>query len=333
MMFDFFITQILGMKWLADLITSIMTTTFGVDVAAPLWGSIHFFVYDTIKIMILLFTLIFMITYIQSYFPPERTKKILSKFRGIIGNSVAALLGTVTPFCSCSSVPIFIGFTRAGLPMGLTFSFLISSPLVDIASILMLMSFFGPTFSIAYVVLGLLLAILGGTFIQSLRLDNEIKEYTKPVRDLYDESENFNQRQRFEYAKTDTLLIVKNVYKYVLIGVAVGAFIHNWVPQEAILAVLGENNPFGVLIATVIGIPIYADIFGTLPIAEALYMAGVPSGTILALMMSVTALSLPSIIMLSNVLKPKLLAIFVSSVAIGIVIIGYVMNMVSANFF
>lgn len=330
---DFFVNQILGMKWLSDLVKTILADNFGVDINNPLWGSVHFFIYDTIKIMLLLFTLIFMITYIQSYFPPERTKKILLKFQGIIGNTVSALLGTVTPFCSCSSVPIFIGFTRSGMPMGLTFSFLISSPLVDIASILMLMSFFGVNFSIAYVVLGLLLAIVGGTFIQALRLEDEIKEYTKPVRQLYDESETFNQRQRLVYAKTDTLLIVKNVYKYVLIGVGVGALIHNVIPQSAILSVLGENNPLGVVIAVAIGIPIYADIFGTLPIAEALYMAGVPAGTILALMMSVTALSLPSMIMLSNVLSAKLLGIFVAIVSIGIIIIGYVINIVSVAIF
>lgn len=330
---DFFINQILGMKWLSDLVKTILTDKFGANIANPLWGSVHFFIYDTIKIMLLLFTLIFMITYIQSYFPPERTKRILLKFQGIIGNTVSALLGTVTPFCSCSSVPIFIGFTRSGLPMGLTFSFLISSPLVDIASILMLMSFFGVNFSIAYVVLGLLLAIIGGTFIQALRLDDEIKEYTKPVRQLYDESETFNQRQRLLYAKTDTLLIVKNVYKYVLIGVGVGALIHNVIPQATILSVLGEKNPLGVVIAVAIGIPIYADIFGALPIAEALYMAGVPAGTILALMMSVTALSLPSIIMLSNVLSAKLLGIFVAIVSIGIIVIGYVMNIVSVAIF
>lgn len=330
---DFFVNQILGMKWLSDLVKTILADNFGVDINNPLWGSVHFFIYDTIKIMLLLFTLIFMITYIQSYFPPERTKKILLKFQGIIGNTVSALLGTVTPFCSCSSVPIFIGFTRSGMPMGLTFSFLISSPLVDIASILMLMSFFGVNFSIAYVVLGLLLAIVGGTFIQALRLEDEIKDYTKPVRQLYDESETFNQRQRLVYAKTDTLLIVKNVYKYVLIGVGVGALIHNVIPQSAILSVLGENNPLGVVIAVAIGIPIYADIFGTLPIAEALYMAGVPAGTILALMMSVTALSLPSMIMLSNVLSAKLLGIFVAIVSIGIIIIGYVINIVSVAIF
>ena len=329
-MFDFFIEQVLGMKWLANFISNIMISNLGLDVTEPLWGSVHFFIYDTIKIMLLLFTLIFMITYIQSYFPPERTKKILSKFDGITGNIIAALLGTVTPFCSCSSVPIFIGFIRAGLPMGLTFSFLISSPLVDLASMLMLMSFFGVNFSIAYVVVGLVLAVVGGILISMLKLDQEMKEYTQPVRELYSESEEFNQRQRLEYAKTDTMLIVKNVYQYILVGVGLGALIHNWVPQEMILAVLGDDNPFGVLIATIIGVPIYADIFGTLPIAEALYLAGVPAGTILAFMMAVTALSLPSIIMLSNVLKPKLLGVFVGIVAVGILIIGYFFNAFSA---
>lgn len=328
-MFDFFIVQVLGMQWLSELITMVMTTYFGLDMTSKVWGSVHFFVYDTIKIMLLLFTLIFMITYIQSYFPPEKTKKILAKFNGIGGNVIAALLGTVTPFCSCSSVPIFIGFTRAGLPIGLTFSFLISSPLVDLASMLMLMSFFGTKFSIAYVVVGLILAIIGGVLISFLNLEDCIKQYTQPVKELYSESEDFNQKQRLNYAKTDTLLIVKNVYKYVLIGVAVGAIIHNWVPQEAILAVLGPDNPFGVLIATAVGIPIYADIFGTLPIAEALYLAGVPAGTILALMMAITALSLPSMIMLSNVLKPKLLGIFIGIVAIGIILIGYTFNLLS----
>lgn len=329
-MLEFFISQVLGMKWLSELTATALTKYGGIDVTGPVGGSIHFFIYDTLKIGILLVVLIFMITYIQSYFPPERTKKILSKFSGLAGNTLSALLGTVTPFCSCSSVPIFIGFTRAGLPLGLTFSFLISSPLVDLASLLMLMSFFGMEFSVAYVVLGLLLAIIGGTLIERLKLEHELKEYTQPVRELYDESEHFDQRRRLEYARHDTWLIIKNVYKYVLLGVGIGALIHNWVPQDAILAVLGRDNPFGVLIATVIGIPIYADIFGTLPIAEALYLAGVPAGTVLAFMMAVTALSLPSMIMLSNVLQPKLLGIFVGIVALGIIAIGYSINMLSA---
>lgn len=328
-MFDFFITQILGMRWLSELIATLMSGYLHLDMKSPFWGSVHFFIYDTIKIMILLFVLIFIISYIQSYFPPERTKKILTKFDGIIGNTVSALLGTVTPFCSCSSVPIFIGFTRAGLPLGLTFSFLISSPLVDIASMFMLMSFFGAYFSIAYVVVGIVLAVIGGMVISSLHMGNCVKEYTAPVKDLYDESEKFNQRQRLHYAKTDTLIIVKNIYRYIFIGVAIGAFIHNWVPQALILSVLGEENPFAVIIATLIGIPIYADLFGAIPIAEALYMAGVPAGTILALMMAITALSIPSIIMLSKVLKPKLLGVFVSIVALGIVFIGYGFNFLS----
>ena len=328
-MFEFFIKQVLGMKWLADLVQDIMVNVFKLDLQEKIWGSLHFFVYDTIKILILLFVLVFIIAYIQSYFPPERTKKILSRFNGILGNKIAALLGTVTPFCSCSSVPIFIGFTRAGLPLGLTFSFLISSPLVDLGSMLMLMSFFGEKFAIAYVLLGLGLAVIGGLMISSLKMEDHIKSYNGNVRELYSESENFTQKQRLSYAKSDTVIIVKNVYKYVLMGVGIGAIIHNWVPKEFILAILGPDNPYGVLIATIIGIPIYGDLFGALPIAEALYLAGVPSGTILALMMGITALSLPSMIMLSNVLKPKLLGVFIGIVTIGIVIIGYTFNLLN----
>ena len=328
-MFEFFIKQVLGMKWLADLVQDIMVNVFKLDLQEKIWGSLHFFVYDTIKILILLFVLVFIIAYIQSYFPPERTKKILSRFNGILGNKIAALLGTVTPFCSCSSVPIFIGFTRAGLPLGLTFSFLISSPLVDLGSMLMLMSFFGEKFAVAYVLLGLVLAVIGGLMISSLKMEDHIKSYNGNVRELYSESENFTQKQRLSYAKSDTVIIVKNVYKYVLMGVGIGAIIHNWVPKEFILAILGPDNPYGVLIATIIGIPIYGDLFGALPIAEALYLAGVPSGTILALMMGITALSLPSMIMLSNVLKPKLLGVFIGIVTIGIVIIGYTFNLLN----
>ena len=328
-MFEFFIKQVLGMKWLADLVQDIMVNVFKLDLQEKIWGSLHFFVYDTIKILILLFVLVFIIAYIQSYFPPERTKKILSRFNGILGNKIAALLGTVTPFCSCSSVPIFIGFTRAGLPLGLTFSFLISSPLVDLGSMLMLMSFFGEKFAVAYVLLGLVLAVIGGLMISFLKMEDHIKSYNGNVRELYSESENFTQKQRLSYAKSDTVIIVKNVYKYVLMGVGIGAIIHNWVPKEFILVILGPDNPYGVLIATIIGIPIYADLFGALPIAEALYLAGVPSGTILALMMGITALSLPSMIMLSNVLKPKLLGVFIGIVTIGIIIIGYTFNLLN----
>ncbi|SCJ44689.1 Predicted permease [uncultured Clostridium sp.] len=314
------------MEWLSDLITLFVENILNLDVTSRLGGSIQFFIYDTIKIFILLAVLIFFISYIQSYFPPEKTKKILTKFKGITGATVSALLGTVTPFCSCSSIPIFIGFSNAGLPLGVTFSFLISSPMVDIASLLLLSSFFGMKISIMYVVLGLVIAIVGGTIISKLGLEDQIRTYDEKTRDLYSESENFNQKQRLNYAKEDTIAIVKGVYKYVLIGVGIGALIHNWIPQEMILSVLGHENPFSVIIAAIIGIPMYADIFGTIPIAEALFMAGVPIGTILAFMMGVTALSLPSMIMLSKVVKPKLLGIFIGIVTIGIVITGYVFN-------
>lgn len=324
--FNFFTQQILGMKWLSDLITLFVENILNLDISSKIGGSIQFFIYDTIKIFILLAVLIFFISYIQSYFPPEKTKKILTRFKGITGATISALLGTVTPFCSCSSIPIFIGFTKAGLPLGITFSFLISSPMVDLASLLLLSSFFGMKISILYVVLGLIIAILGGTIISKLNMESEIKVYTEETSELYDESENFNQKQRLNYALNDTKIIVKSVYKYVLIGVGIGSLIHNWIPQDIILAILGSNNPFSVIIASVIGIPMYADIFGTIPIAEALFIAGVPIGTVLAFMMSVTALSLPSIIMLAKVIKPKLLAIFVAIVTVGIIITGYLFN-------
>lgn len=324
--FNFFTEQILGMKWLSNLITIFVENILKLDVSSRIGGSIQFFIYDTIKIFILLTVLIFFISYIQSYFPPEKTKRILTKFKGISGATISALLGTVTPFCSCSSIPIFIGFSNAGLPLGVTFSFLISSPMVDIASLLLLASFFGMKISIVYVVLGLLIAIVGGTIISKLNMESEIRTYNEKTRDLYDESEDFNQKQRLNYALDDTKIIVKNVYRYVLIGIGIGALIHNWIPQDVILSILGHKNPFSVLIAAVVGIPMYADIFGTIPIAEALFMAGVPIGTILAFMMSVTALSLPSIIMLSKVVKPKLLVIFVGIVTVGIVITGYIFN-------
>ena len=324
--FNFFTEQVLGMKWLSNLITLFVQNILNLDVSTRLGGSIQFFIYDTIKIFILLGVLIFFISYIQSYFPPEKTKNILSKFKGISGAIISALLGTVTPFCSCSSIPIFIGFSNAGLPLGVTFSFLISSPMVDLASLLLLASFFGMKISILYVIVGLIIAVIGGTLISKLNLESQIKTYNEKTRDLYGESENFNQKQRLDYALCDTKIIIKNVYKYVLIGVGIGALIHNYIPQDIILKVLGNKNPFSVIIAAVIGIPMYADIFGTIPIAEALFMARVPIGTILAFMMSVTALSLPSMIMLSKVVKPKLLAIFVGIVTIGIIITGYLFN-------
>ena len=325
-MFDFFMQEVLGMHWMSALVWQGLIS-MGASQASPVWGSVHFFIYDTVKISILLVSLIFFISYIQSYFPPERTKRILTGFTGVKGAAIAALLGTVTPFCSCSSIPIFIGFTRAGLPLGMTFAFLISSPMVDVASMLMLMSFFGSEFAIIYVVVGLLLAIGGGLLLNAMKLEKYIRRYDEPIREFYSESEYFNQRQRMGYACNDTRIIVKNVFPYVLAGVAIGAFLHNWVPQDLILAVLGEQNIFSVPLAVLIGIPIYADIFGAIPIAEALYLASVPAGTILALMMAITTLSLPSLIMLSKVLERKLLFTFIGVVTIGIIFIGYFFNL------
>ena len=324
-MFDFFMQEVLGMHWLSELVWLVLMD-MGASQASPVWGSVVFFIYDTVNISFLLVSLIFFISYIQSYFPPERTKRILTGFTGVKGAAIAALLGTVTPFCSCSSIPIFIGFTRAGLPLGMTFAFLISSPMVDVASMLMLMSFFGSEFAVIYVVVGLLLAIGGGLLLNAMKMEKYIRRYDNPIREFYSESEYFNQRQRIGYACNDTRIIVRNVFPYVLAGVAIGAFLHNWVPQDWILAVLGEQNVFSVPLAVLIGLPIYADIFGAIPIAEALYLASVPAGTILALMMAITTLSLPSLIMLSKVLERRLLFTFIGIVAAGIILIGYLFN-------
>lgn len=322
---EFITEQVLGMQWLNELVGMFLQKFFGLDLAGKLGGSLQFFIYDSIKILVLLIVLVFLVAYIQSYFPPNRAKKILGKLDGLSGSLVAALLGVVTPFCSCSSVPIFIGFTRSGLPIGLTFSFLIASPLVDVASLAMLGSFFGFKIAITYVVLGILLAVVSGTILSKLNLREDIVDYSGDAI-LYGESEHFNIKQRLAYAKGDTQIIVKKVAPYVLLGVGAGAFIHNWIPQDVILSVLGKDNPFTVIIATAIGIPIYASVFGTIPVAEALFLKGVPIGTILALMMSITALSLPEMIMLSQVLKRRLLAIFIAVVATGIIIIGYTFN-------
>ncbi|CDF57688.1 permease [Thermobrachium celere] len=324
--------QLLKMKWLSDLVKAFVENVLRLNVNTRVGGSIHFFIYDTIKIFILLSVLIFLISYIQSYFPPERTKKILGKIKGIKGNILGALLGTVTPFCSCSSIPIFIGFTSAGLPIGVTFSFLISSPLVDLASFLLLMSFFGLKIALAYVVVGLILAVIGGTLIDKLGLEKYVEGYVKEIENVDVEVPEMTRKDRIDYAKGQVRDIIKRVWIYILIGVGIGATIHNWIPQNVIENVVGGKNPFSVVLATIVGIPMYADIFGTLPIAEALFLKGVGIGTILSFMMAVTALSLPSMIMLSKVVKPKLLSIFVAIVSIGILIIGYLFNAVSYLF-
>lgn len=314
------------MTWLSDIAKFIVEKVFGLSIADQLGGSIHFFIFDVVKIFILLSVLIYSISYIQSYFPPERTRKILGRFTGISGNLFGALLGTITPFCSCSSIPIFIGFTSSGLPLGVTFSFLISSPLVDIASVILLASIFSWKVALAYVIVGLILAVGGGTLISALHMENQIEEFVYKNLLVEMDQEKLTRKDRRVYSVDQVKEIVKKVWIYVLIGVGIGALIHNWIPGSIITAVLGQDKWYSVPLATIVGVPMYADIFGTLPIAEALVAKGVGIGTALSFMMAVTALSLPSIIMLKNVVKPKLLAIFVAYITIGIIIIGYLFN-------
>ncbi len=324
--FEWLNNQLLKMDWLRDLVTLLVQNVFGLDVNSKLGGSIHFFIYDVIKIFILLSVLIFSISYIQSYFPPERTKKILGGFKGIQANLFGALLGTVTPFCSCSSIPLFIGFTSAGLPIGVTFSFLISSPLVDLASVILLASIFNWKIAVAYVVVGLILAVVGGTAISKLRLEKYVEPFVYSNKIIELEQEELTRSDRIDFAKSQVLDIIKKVWPYILVGVGIGAAIHNWIPRPVIEALLGQDKWYSVILATVVGVPMYADIFGTLPIAEALVGKGVGIGTALSFMMGVTALSLPSLIMLKKVVKTKLLAIFFGIVTVGIIIIGYIFN-------
>lgn len=319
--------QLLKMQWLSELVRSLVENVFGLDVSTRLGGSIHFFIYDIIKIFILLTVLIYLVSYIQSYFPPERTRAILGRFRGITGNTLGALLGTITPFCSCSSIPLFIGFTSAGLPLGVTFSFLLSSPFVDLASMILLASIFNWKIAIVYVVVGVVLAIVGGTIISKMNLEQYAAPFVfhQEVSDFEEES-TMTRRDRMTYAWDQVTDIVKRIWIYVVIGVAIGAAIHNWIPAELISALLGQDKWYSVLLATAIGIPMYADIFGALPIAEALVYKGVGVGTVLAFMMAVTAISPPSLIMLNQVVKSKLMAVFVTVVIVGIIIIGYILN-------
>lgn len=322
---DFFQNEILGMKWLNQLIGNLLEAC-GLSTETRLGGSVQFFIYDTIKIMLLLGVLILIISYIQSYFPPERTKKILGRFRGIGANMIAALLGTVTPFCSCSSIPLFIGFTSAGLPLGVTFSFLISSPMVDLGSLVLLMSIFGWKVAIVYVLLGLIIAVAGGSLIEKLHLENEVEEYIKKGKSVDIPQEELHFKDRLHFAWEQVVSTAKKVAPYVLIGVGIGAIIHNWIPEEIIVKILGDNNTFGVIIATIAGVPMYADIFGTIPIAEALLAKGALLGVVLSFMMGVTTLSLPSMIMLRKAVKPKLLWIFIAICTVGIILVGYFFN-------
>ena len=322
---NLFQDEILGMKWLYRLIGSGLEL-LGLDTSGRVGGSIQFFIYDVIKIMMLLGVLILIISYIQSYFPPERTKKILGRFKGIWANIIAALLGTVTPFCSCSSIPLFIGFTSAGLPLGVTFSFLISSPMVDLGSLILLMSIFGWKVAVVYVIVGLIIAVAGGTLIERLHLEDQVHKFIRNANAIDVPQEKLTKRDRIKFAWEQVVETVKKVAPYVLIGVGIGAFIHNWIPEDIIVKVLGTGNPFGVIIAAVAGVPMYADIFGCIPIAEALLAKGARLGVVLSFMMGVTTLSLPSIIMLKKAVKSKLLGIFIVICTIGIIIVGYFFN-------
>ncbi len=323
--------QILGMKWLNGLLGNVLSQ-LGINSESRLGGSIQFFLYDVVKITVLLCLLIFFISYIQSYFPPERSKKILGRFHGLGGNIVSALLGTVTPFCSCSSIPLFIGFTSAGLSLGATFSFLISSPMVDLGSLVLLMSIFGAKVAFAYVIVGLIIAIIGGTLIQKLHMEGHVEDFVKHASGADIDSPTLTKKDRVGYAKDQVAGTLKKIFPYILIGVGIGAIIHNWIPESWIESVLGGDNPFGVILATLVGIPMYADIFGTIPVAEALLGKGAQLGTILSFMMAVTTLSLPSLIMLKKVIKPQLLALFIFICTLGIIIVGYGFNMFSKLF-
>lgn len=327
MIFQFIENELLKMNWLYKLVSSLLTF-FNIDITSKLGSSLHFFIYDVIKISILLCVLIFMISYIQSFYPPEKSKRILGSFKGIFANIISALLGTVTPFCSCSSIPLFIGFTSSGLPIGVTFSFLISSPMVDLGSLVLLMSIFGYRIAIIYVLLGLVIAVIGGTIIDKLHLEKYVEDYILTIKQVDVQEANLTTKDRLIFAKTQVQDTFNKVFKYILLGVGIGAFIHNWIPESFIENILGTNNPFGVIIATIVGIPMYGDIFGTIPIAEALLSKGAQLGTILAFMMAVTTLSLPSLIMLRKAIKPKLLTIFIIICTIGIIIVGFIFNLI-----
>lgn len=325
MIWTFIQDQILGMKWLKVLIGNILSF-LGLDLESKIGGTIQFFIYDVIKITVLLCVLIFVISYIQSFFPPERTRRILGKFHGLGANLLAALLGTVTPFCSCSSIPLFIGFTSAGLPLGVTFSFLISSPMVDLGSLVLLMSIFGSRVAVVYVILGLVIAVAGGTLIEKLHLENQVEEFIRNAKPMDIPQEELTVKDRLKYSAEQVLRTFKKVFPYILIGVGIGALIHNWIPEDWIVKFLGNGNPLGVILATLAGVPMYADIFGCIPIAEALLAKGAKLGVVLAFMMGVTTLSLPSMIMLKKAIKPKLLGVFIAICTVGIIIVGYFFN-------
>ncbi|OLR54923.1 permease [Hornefia porci] len=331
-MWTFIQNQILGMKWLNALIGRLLSAV-GADTGSRIGGSAQFFLYDVIKITVLLCVLIFLISYIQSFFPPERSRQIMGNFHGVGANMVGALLGTVTPFCSCSSIPIFMGFTSAGLPLGVTFSFLISSPMVDLGSLVLLMSIFGIRTAFAYVLFGLVIAVAGGTLIEKLHMENQVADFIRNSNSSVDiEASELTVKDRLIYSGDQVTDTFRRVFPYILLGVGIGALIHNWIPAELVQTVLGSANPFGVILATLIGIPMYADIFGTIPVAEALLSKGAMLGTVLGFMMAVTTLSLPSLVLLKKAVRPKLLAAFVVICTAGIIIVGYGFNLLQNLF-
>ena len=324
----FFQDQILGMRWLNELIGSILTS-IGLNIDEKIGGMLHFFIYDSIKIFILLSVLIYIISYIQSYFPPEKTKKILGRFYGIWANILGALLGTVTPFCSCSSIPIFMGFTSAGLPLGVTFSFLISSPMVDLGALILLMSIFGWKVAVLYVIAGLIISVVGGRLIEKLGMDDQVADFIKQTDNVDVGFVSLTVKDRRNFAKEQVIETVKKVSIYIFVGVAIGSVIHNVIPEHCIQSILGDHNFYSVPLATVVGVPMYADIFGTIPVAESLLLKGAGLGTVLSFMMAVTTLSLPSMIMLSKAVKRKLMIVFVAIVTVGIISVGFMFNIFS----
>lgn len=327
-LWDFFQNEVLGMQWLSRGIGALLSAA-GLGLSGRIGGSVQFFLYDTIKITILLCVLIFLVSYIQSYFPPERSRRILGRFRGLGANTVSALLGTVTPFCSCSSIPLFMGFTGAGLPLGVTFSFLISSPMVDLGSLVLLMSIFGARVAVIYVVMGLVIAVAGGSLIQRLHMEDQVEPFVRAAVCAGSDTPTLTRRQRLLWARQQMLGTLKSVFPYILVGVGVGALIHNWIPQDWVTSLLGRDNPLGVVLATLVGIPMYADIFGTIPVAEALLAKGALLGTVLSFMMAVTTLSLPSLIMLRKAVRPRLLAVFVAICTAGILLVGCLFNLLA----
>lgn len=327
---DWIQNELLGMPWLRQLTGSLLRAC-GLDINSPAGASVHFFLYDTVKILLLLAALIFAISYIQSYFPPSRSRRILGRFRGLAANAVAALLGTVTPFCS--SIPLFIGFTSAGLPLGVTFSFLISSPMVDLGSLMLLTGIFGWRVAALYVLLGLLVAITGGALIEWLHMEDQIEDFLRGASMHQEDEAALRPSERARFAAAQVGSTVKKVLPYLLVGVGIGAIIHNWIPQDWIIRFLGADNPLGVVLAALVGVPVYADIFGTIPIAEALLAKGAQLGVVLAFMMGVTTLSLPSLILLRKAVRPRLLALFVAVCVTGIILVGYVFNAVQPLLF